>query len=74
VKVGGSKNDVEAVNWFRKAADQGDAPAQADLGGMYANGLGVAQNGVEAVNWRLWEVADLVAAWEASERRVERAA
>ena len=27
-----------------------------------------------SVTDRLWEVADLVAAWEASERRVERAA
>ena len=29
---------AEAVRWYRKAADQGDADAQSNLGGMYANG------------------------------------
>ena len=40
-----------AVEWFRKAADQGDAPAQHNLGAMYANGMGVPQNLTEALRW-----------------------
>jgi len=35
----------------RFLADQGDASAQNDLGGMYANGRGVKRNYVEAVKW-----------------------
>jgi TPR repeat protein len=31
---------VEAVKWFRKAADQGNADAQAALGGIYGAGQG----------------------------------
>ncbi|WP_425537026.1 tetratricopeptide repeat protein, partial [Klebsiella pneumoniae] len=33
-----------AVEWYRKAADQGDATAQYNLGFAYANGQGVRQN------------------------------
>ena len=35
------RDHTEAGKWFRKAADQGDAKAQANLGVLYANGLGV---------------------------------
>ena len=45
------QDDVEAVRWFRLAADQGDADAQGNLGFMYADGRGVAQDDVEAVRW-----------------------
>ena len=45
------KDNVEAVTWYRKAANQGHAEAQGQLGVMYANGLGVTQNNVEAVAW-----------------------
>jgi hypothetical protein len=41
----------EAVNWFRKAAEQGHAMAQFNLGRMYYDGQGVAQDFKEAVNW-----------------------
>ena len=41
----------EAVRWYRKAAEQGDASAQTNLGFMYAEGHGVAQNYAEAVRW-----------------------
>ena len=34
------ENDTEAVKWYRKAAEQGDASAQYNLGVMYANGWG----------------------------------
>lgn len=43
--------DAEAVKWYRKAADQGNADAQYRLGLMYARGGGVPQNHVEAVTW-----------------------
>ena len=41
----------KAVEWYRKAAEQGDADAQYSLGLMYANGKGVAQDDVKAYTW-----------------------
>ncbi len=38
----------EAVNWYRKAALQGDVMAQYNLGVMYDDGRGVAKNYVIA--------------------------
>jgi len=43
--------DKEAVEWFRKAADQEYADAQYQLGVMYENGWGVDANNKEAVQW-----------------------
>ena len=37
--------------WDRKAADQGNAPARYNLGRMYAQGLGVAQDKSLAHMW-----------------------
>jgi TPR repeat protein len=48
---GVAKDYVEAVNWFRKAAEQNVAPAQYNLGTCYVLGRGVAKNEVEAVKW-----------------------
>jgi TPR repeat protein len=45
------RDDAEAVRWYRKAADQGDADAQRNLGLMYATGRGVARDDVEAWRW-----------------------
>jgi len=45
------QDDHEAVKWYRRAAEQGDADAQANLGVMYANGAGVPQNYVLAYMW-----------------------
>jgi peptidoglycan hydrolase-like protein with peptidoglycan-binding domain len=42
---------AEAAKWWRKAAEQGDAYAQYNLGLMYAKGEGVTQDDVEAVKW-----------------------
>ena len=42
---------AEAARWFRKAADQGLAEAQFNLGIMYDGGQGVAQDYAEAVRW-----------------------
>ena len=49
--LGVAKDEVEAVKWFRKAAEQNHAQAQCDLGVCYANGQGVAKDEVEAVKW-----------------------
>ena len=40
-----------AVEWYRKAADQGYAPAQHNLGCAYGKGQGVPQNLTEALRW-----------------------
>jgi TPR repeat protein len=45
------KDDVEAVKWFRKAAEQGNAIAQCDLGLCYFKGDGVPRDRVEALKW-----------------------
>ncbi|MEW6560686.1 MAG: tetratricopeptide repeat protein, partial [Pseudomonadota bacterium] len=49
---GGLSQDLaQAASWFRKAADQGDADAQYNLGVMYANGQGVPQDYAQAASW-----------------------
>src|ERR1035438_8557948 len=48
---GVTKNEVEAVKWFRKAADQNFAGGQFALGICYANGQGVAKDEAEPVKW-----------------------
>ena len=40
-----------AVSWYRKAAEQGNASAQYNLGVMYDNGQGVPQDYAAAVSW-----------------------
>ena len=47
----GRGDDITAVIWYRKAADQGYAEAQSDLGKMYHYGKGVIQNDQQAVFW-----------------------
>src|SRR5258708_34225129 len=42
---------AEAVRWYRKAAEKGDAKAQYGLGFMYREGQGVPQDYAEAVRW-----------------------
>jgi TPR repeat protein len=48
---GVQQNYTEALKWYRKAADQGHARSQYNLGVMYANGEGVQRNYTEAVKW-----------------------
>jgi TPR repeat protein len=48
---GVSRDDREAVRWFRLAAEQGYASAQHSLGVMYSNGQGVPQDDREASKW-----------------------
>ena len=50
---GVAKDDMEAVKWFRKAAEQSHADAQYNLGVCYRDGQGVAQDDAEAVKWWL---------------------
>ena len=45
------QDDAQAVQWYRKAAEQGDAEAQYNLGVMYTQGQGVRQNLVIAKEW-----------------------
>mgnify|MGYP001440917094 CR=1 FL=1 len=42
---------VEAVRWYRLAAEQGYANAQYNVGIMYADGDGVAEDNVLAYMW-----------------------
>jgi TPR repeat protein len=46
-------NDAAAVHCFTLAAEQEDAEAQFNLGFMYANAKGTAQDDVEAIKWYL---------------------
>ena len=43
---------VEAVQWYRKAAEQGDADAQYKLGLCYQDGRGVGKDEGEAEKWQ----------------------
>ena len=45
------QDDAEAVRWYRKAAEQGFAPGQSNLGLMYARGEGVPKDYVLAYAW-----------------------
>ena len=46
-----SKDYASAVYWYRKAAEQGNARAQKNLGYCYQYGQGVTQDYYEAVKW-----------------------
>ena len=48
---GVAKDYKDAVKWYRKAADQGNAHGQCQLGHCYRDGEGVAQDYEEAVKW-----------------------
>ena len=48
---GVSQDYAEAVKWYRKAAEQGNAYGRYWLGRSYAEGKGVAQDYAEAVKW-----------------------
>lgn len=48
---GVTKNDVEAVRWYRKSAEQGYAEAQIKLGDCFILGAGVVKDEAESVKW-----------------------
>ena len=45
------KDYAQAVQWYRRAAEQGKAEAQNNLGEMYYKGEGVRQDYKQAVQW-----------------------
>jgi TPR repeat protein len=45
------KDYGNAISWFRKSANQGYAPAQYLMGGMYEEGWAVARNYIKAYQW-----------------------
>ena len=45
------QDDVQAVHWYTKAAEQGNEWAQYNLGLMYAEGRGVEEDDAQAVYW-----------------------
>ena len=57
---GGTQNNLKAVEWFSKAAAQGQTMAQFELGTMYDQGLGIPENNRLAVQFykqqqrRIW--------------------
>ena len=42
---------TQAIQWYRKAAAQGDANAQYQLGVMFRNGEGVTRDDAESAKW-----------------------
>ena len=48
---GVEKDLKEAAKWYRKAAEQGHAYGQYNLGDMYENGKGVEKDRDEARKW-----------------------
>lgn len=62
-----ARDYAEAVRWYRKAADQGHADAQSELGIAYHEGHGVAQDYVQAHMW-----TDLAAAASTGDEQKKR--
>jgi TPR repeat protein len=54
--LGVTQDHAQAVAWYEKAAEQGDAIAQYNLGLMYVRGQGIRKNYVEAHKW--WSLAE----------------
>ncbi|KIO47791.1 tetratricopeptide repeat protein, partial [Nitrosospira sp. NpAV] len=50
---GVAQDDREAVSWYRKAAEQGNADAQYNLGLAYTKGQGTTQDERQAAFWYL---------------------
>jgi hypothetical protein len=48
---GAAQDYAQAVEWYRKAAEQNHFPAQFNLGMMYALGHGVARDAVQSRMW-----------------------
>jgi TPR repeat protein len=51
IATDGPPDYAEAANWLRKAAEQGHASSQLDLGSMYCKGEGAARDYAEAARW-----------------------
>ena len=46
-----TRDYAQAMSWYRRAADQGFALAQNDVGDLYANGQGVTRDDAQALSW-----------------------
>ena len=64
--TGVPKDYVEAVKWYRLAADQGLVDAQWSLGDMYANGNGVPRDYIEVYKW--WNLVAIQGNYNAKDR------
>jgi hypothetical protein len=66
----------EAIKWYRKAADQGDALAQYNLGMRYKEGDGLPLDPVEAYKWlslaAAQKITDATAALDELKRTMTR--
>ena len=60
--TGVDRDLVEAVKWYRKAAEQNNAAAQYNLGKCFFDGQGVVRNMAEAVKWYM-KAAEQNLAW-----------
>ena len=75
---GVAKNLKTAADWYTKAAEQGHAKAQFNLGVMYRNGEGVPRDYVQAYFW--WSLSgaqgeqDATRKIEATEKLMSRSA
>ena len=49
--LGVAEDDSMAFQWFEKAAEQGHADAQCQLGVCYLRGDGVEKNSAKAIEW-----------------------
>ncbi len=49
--LGVTQDYQEAIKWYKKAAEQGNASAQSNLGEMYYEGQGVPRDYQEAIKW-----------------------
>ena len=65
--IGVPQDYAQAVEWYRKAAEQGHAGAQTNLGLMYEDGEGVIQDNVYAHMW--WNIASSLGDENASKNR-----
>ena len=48
---GVEKDEVKAAQWYRKAAEQGNASAQYNLSVCYFNGKGVERDRAKSAEW-----------------------
>jgi len=51
--VGMPQNNIEAVRWYRIAAEKGNSKAQSLIGTAYHRGIGLAVDDVQATQWLL---------------------
>ena len=65
IRVGVNRNDLNAVDYIRRSAELGYAPAQVVLGYFYDTGNRLSQNSGEAVDWykKAAKQDDRLAAW-----------